>query len=551
MSRLIAIFLIGLTAVGVLEVINFGKQAELLIYHLSVLPGGNELLREPLGNGQPVTLRADTGDSLAIELDTKGKQIGGVLTIAGSNGRATLRMFDDKTLGPGERDCATGVSGGWECKVFWRITRPRTERLPLFPAADTVTIDSVTFSTTSIPRAPATTFAALLLFLALLVVLSPLIIMARRVSHRLELLILIGLSAAWIATTGAVSALAIAAFLALGYLLVRLELRRRETRASILLLAVGFVALVLFYFKVLSPYASAAFGQSSSLALPLGLSYFGIRLIDVIFAARAGTLKEVSIIEFFGFMLHPSMLAAGPITTLGEFRRARIADWSITDYGSGIARCLVGLVKKSAADLLLAPGVMKLTQTVALHPDTINARVIWPMLLGQLLYIYLDFSGYTDLALGTGRALGWRLPENFNWPLAKSNLQRYWQSWHMTLSNWVMRRVYFPAFMESRSPILAAVCAMLAIGVWHQPDFAWTAWALHHGIGLGVTIKCRDVGFREGGILARCASTPRGRVTMGLLGWAFTVSWVALGLSYTLFDNYLISFSAIRGAFRF
>jgi alginate O-acetyltransferase complex protein AlgI len=348
-----------------------------------------------------------------------------------------------------------------------------------------------------------------------------------------------------------VSALAIAAFLALGYFLVRLELRRREKRTSILLLAVGFVALVLFYFKVLSPYASAAFGQSSSLALPLGLSYFGIRLIDVIFAARAGTLKEVSIIEFFGFMLHPSMLAAGPITTLGEFRRARIADWSITDYGSGIARCLVGLVKKSAADLLLAPGVMKLTQTVALHPDTISARVIWPMLLGQLLYIYLDFSGYTDLALGTGRALGWRLPENFNWPLAKSNLQRYWQSWHMTLSNWVMRRVYFPAFMESRSPILAAVCAMLAIGVWHQPDFAWTAWALHHGIGLGVTIKCRDVGFREGGILARCASTPRGRVTMGLLGWAFTVSWVALGLSYTLFDNYLISFSAIRGAFRF
>jgi alginate O-acetyltransferase complex protein AlgI len=366
-----------------------------------------------------------------------------------------------------------------------------------------------------------------------------------------ELFVLIGLSSAWIATTGVVSALAIAAFLALGYFLVRLELRPRETPTSILLPAVGFVALVLFYFKVLAPYASAAFGQTSSLALPLGLSYFGIRSIDVIFAARARTLKQVSAIEFFGFMLHPSMLAAGPITTLGEFRRARITDWSITDYGSGIARCLVGLVKKYSADLLLAPGVLKLTQTVALHPDTVSARVVWPMLLGQLLYIYLDFSGYTDLALGTGRALGWRLPENFNWPLAKSNLQRYWQSWHMTLSNWVMRRVYFPAFMQSRSPILAAVCAMLAIGVWHQPDLAWTAWALHHGIGLGVTIKCRDVGFREGGILACWASAPRGRVTMGLLGWAFTVSWVALGLSYTLFDNYLISFAAMRGAFRF
>jgi alginate O-acetyltransferase complex protein AlgI len=549
MSRLIAIVLVGLAAVGILEAINFGKQAELHAYHLSVSPDGNELLREPFLAGRPVTLRADAGDSLDIELDANEKQIGGVLTIAGSNGRATLP--DDKILGPGERDCATSVSGGWECKVFWRITKPRVERLSLLPTVDAVTITSVAFSTTSIPRAPATTSAALLLFLTLLVVLSPLIVMTRRVSLRLELLILIGLSAGWIATTGVVSALSIAAFLVLGYFLVRLELRRRKTRASILLLAVGFVVLVLFYFKVLAAYASAAFGQTSSFALPLGLSYFAIRLIDVIFAARAGTLKEVGTIEFFGFMLHPSMLAAGPITTLAEFRRARITDWSVIDYGAGIARCLVGLVKKSSADLLLAPGVLKLTQTVALHPDTVSARTVWPMLLGQLLYIYLDFSGYTDLALGTGRTLGWRLPENFNWPLTKSNLQRYWQSWHMTLSNWVMRRVYFPAFMESRSPILAAVCAMLTIGVWHQPDFAWIAWALHHGIGLGITIKCRDVGFRQGGIFARCVSTPRGRFTLGLLGWAFTVSWVALGLSYTLFDNYVISFSAIRGAFRF
>jgi hypothetical protein len=95
---------------------------------------------------------------------------------------------------------------------------------------------------------------------------------------------------------------------------------------------------------------------------------------------REMEVKEVGTIEFFGFMLHPSMLAAGPITTLAEFRRARITDWSVIDYGAGIARCLVGLVKKSSADLLLAPGVLKLTQTVALHPDTVTARTVWPML---------------------------------------------------------------------------------------------------------------------------------------------------------------------------
>jgi alginate O-acetyltransferase complex protein AlgI len=423
--------------------------------------------------------------------------------------------------------------------------------LPLYPADEAVTIDSVTFSTMSTLRAPATTFTGLLLFLTVLVLLAPSIVLTRKVSPELELFALTSLSAAWIATTGAVSALAITAFLAIGYSLVRLELDRKDKQTSNLLLVTGFVVLVLFFFKVVAPYTSAAFGQTSPLALPLGLSYFGIRLIDIIFAARARTLKTLNPIEFFGFMLHPSMLTAGPITTIAEFRQARIESWSVVDYASGIARCMVGLAKKFLADLWLAPLVLKLTQTIALHPEAANARIVWPLLFGQLLYIYLDFTGYTDLALGTGRALGWRLPENFNWPLARSNLRRYWQSWHMTLSNWVMRRVYFPAYMDSRSPILASVCAMLTIGVWHQPNFGWTAWALHHGIGLGVTIKFLEVAFRKGSPLARFDKLPAGRVVTQFFGWALTMSWVALGMSYTLFDNYALSFSALRGAFRF
>jgi alginate O-acetyltransferase complex protein AlgI len=550
MSRLVTILFLCLTIVGIVETISFSQRDDLHIYRLSASPKGDELRREPIHAGQSVTLDADTGDWLAVELDARGSQTAGVLRITGHGGRALLGSQDRRVLASGEPDCAAIATDNWQCKIIWRANRPE-ERLPLYPADRAVTIDSVTFSTVSTLRAPATTFAGLLLFLAVLLLLAPLIVLARQASPGLELFALTSLSAAWIATTGTTSALAIAAFLAIGYSLVRLELHRKGKQTSNLLLVTGFVVLTLFFFKVVAPYTSAAFGQTSPLALPLGLSYFGIRLIDIIFAARARTLKTLNPIEFFGFMLHPSMLTAGPITTIAEFRQARIDSWSVVDYASGIARCLVGLSKKFLADLWLAPLVLKLTQTIALHPEAANARVVWPLLFGQLLYIYLDFTGYTDLALGTGRALGWRLPENFNWPLVRSNLRRYWQSWHMTLSNWVMRRVYFPAYMDSRSPILAAVCAMLTIGVWHQPNFGWTAWALHHGIGLGVTIKFLEVSFREGSPLARFDKLPAGRVVTQLFGWALTMSWVALGMSYTLFDNYVLSFSALRGAFRF
>jgi alginate O-acetyltransferase complex protein AlgI len=550
MSRLITIVIVCLAAVGIVEAVSSGNKIGIHLYHQSLSPDGGALLREPIHADQSVTLRADAMDWLAIELSARGMQGVGALVISGRDGRAKLRLLSPRILAAAEPDCTAVSGGGWQCTIIWRASRP-DERLSLYPADDAVTIDSVTFRPVSVLAASATTFAGLLLFLVLLLLLAPLIVLTRRVSSRLELPILIALSSIWIATTGVMSALAIAAFLAVGYLFVRLELRREGTQNSILFLVIGFVVLVLFYFKAVAPYAATVFGQTSTLALPLGLSYFGIRLIDVIFAARARTLMHLTAVEFFAFMLHPSMLAAGPITTISQFRRARIADWSITDYGSGIARCLVGLVKKLSADLVLAPLVLAHTQAVALHPEIANARMVWPMLFGQLLYIYLDFTGYTDLALGTGRALGWQLPENFNWPLVRSNLRRYWQSWHMTLSNWVMRRVYFPAFIESRSTILAAVCAMLTIGVWHQPSFGWTAWAVHHGIGLGVTIKFIDFAFGEGGPLVRFASVPIGRITTQVLGWAIAMSWVALGMSYTLFDNYFLSFCVLRGAFIF
>jgi hypothetical protein len=100
--------------------------------------------------------------------------------------------------------------------------------------------------------------------------------------------------------------------------------------------------------------------------------------------------------------------------------------------------------------------------------------------------------------------------------------------------------------MQSRSPILAALCAMLTIGMWHQPNFGWAAWALHHAVGLGLTIK-----LRERKIFAMPPDRPIAGAAIYLAGWAFTMSWVALGMSYTLFDNFSLSLSVIRAAFRF
>jgi alginate O-acetyltransferase complex protein AlgI len=305
------------------------------------------------------------------------------------------------------------------------------------------------------------------------------------------------------------------------------------------------VALFLYFVKVLMPLAAPAFVtiNTFALALPLGLSFLALRWLDLAFAVRSRTRPAPALGEYIGFMLYPAVLASGPLMTLTDFQKSRIADYSIVDYGAGVARCGVGVAKKLLADAWIAPAIATSYEAFIREPGAATAALVAPMLLYNLAYIYLDFSAYADLATGTARAMGRRVPENFDWPLLRSSLRSYWQHWHMTLSNWAMRRVYFPSFIETRSTAIATTAAMLTIGLWHFPDLGWTLWALHHAAGL-VTNAAIDKAF--GAVALHNAL----RVIVGLLGWFATVAWVALGYVVTLFDNLSLSLSAFRALLR-
>ena len=98
----------------------------------------------------------------------------------------------------------------------------------------------------------------------------------------------------------------------------------------------------------------------------------------------------------------------------------------------------------------------------------------------------MEFSGYTDIAIGTGRLFGYELMENFRFPMLRPNLAEFWRAWHISLSSWVRDYIYFPILGVSRSPALAIVIAMVAMGLWHDFKPGWMLWGLHHGIGLAV-----------------------------------------------------------------
>lgn len=306
------------------------------------------------------------------------------------------------------------------------------------------------------------------------------------------------------------------------------------------------VALLLFLFVVLKvPFLSlqvslllrALNEQSLATASPLdlrwlGFSYIAFRLLHTVRDRQSGRLPVASLAEFVIYVLFFPALPAGPIDRLerflGDLRRPFLR--SVEDWGEGGRRLLVGMFKKFA-----------LADTLALVAlNEVNAAQVrgavwaWIVLYAYAFQIYLDFSGYTDIAIGLGRLMGFRLPENFNAPYGKPNLTQFWNNWHMTLTQWFRAYFFNPltrALRLARRPLpvpliifLTQLSTMVLIGLWHGVTWNFVLWGVWHGIGLFVHNRWSEWIRPQAVALA-----PRWQALLQVGGVLLTFHYVALG----------------------
>lgn len=273
--------------------------------------------------------------------------------------------------------------------------------------------------------------------------------------------------------------------------------------------------------------------QPASFRLPptawLGLSYVLFRLLHILLDARRNQLPDLDLRSAVIYALFPPSLIAGPIDRWPRFKTDLDRFGSAFEFrfvGSGAWRILIGAFKKFVLAGFLAKLPLDLTQ----YPDRTPFPVLWLALYGYGLLLYFDFSGYTDMALGVAQLFGFTLPDNFDAPYLKTNLARFWQSWHMTLSSWARDYVFLPLARTLRlkadwlppngAALISHLVTMLVIGLWH--GFAWTfvVWGLWHGVGLFVV--------KVWGDFARARHIRRTR-WMTASGWLITFNFVMLG----------------------
>jgi alginate O-acetyltransferase complex protein AlgI len=256
--------------------------------------------------------------------------------------------------------------------------------------------------------------------------------------------------------------------------------------AQAVLILVAFKYLVFFsevYRDVAGLAGFPVLGPVPRVILPLGVSFFTFEFIH--FAAdcyqgkiaRAGPGRYAAFIFFF-----PTMIA-GPIKRYQEFvPKLESARFDPGMVSRGVTRILAGLAKKHV-----------LADTFTLWSDKLNTGALygasgldvagWVLAYG--MKIYFDFSGYSDIAIGSSALFGIEVPENFHWPYLSRNIAEFWRRWHISLGRWVFDYVYIPLGGSRKGEYRTAANLMTAFavsGLWHGAAYNFVAWGLWHGL---------------------------------------------------------------------
>jgi alginate O-acetyltransferase complex protein AlgI len=282
---------------------------------------------------------------------------------------------------------------------------------------------------------------------------------------------------------------------------IQIEKKQGGNRAKWLWFSIGFTCIILFFFKYYDFFTwnvnevARAFDSDISLSalhliLPIGLSFFTFQSLSYVIEVYRGNQKaERHLGIYANYVMFYPQLVAGPIerpqNLLHQFHEKH--SFSYDDVTSGLRLMAWGLFKKA----VIADNLAKFVSPVYDNPGNFDGGVLLVATLFFSFQVFCDFSGYSDMARGAARVMGFKLTLNFDRPYAATSLSDFWRRWHITLSTWLRDYVYEPVAMARRDKgiygvVLALMLTFLISGLWHGANWTFVVWGLLHGLGLSI-----------------------------------------------------------------
>lgn len=281
--------------------------------------------------------------------------------------------------------------------------------------------------------------------------------------------------------------------------LIRKAVDRSDAKSASRLTKLG-VALgigVLFYFKYLNFFA-ASFAKflngiglqvswsTLNIVLPIGVSFFTFKLISyVIEIHREKVQPSDSFLEFATYIAFFPTIMSGPIDRPGKFlpqlRKCHEFDYNLTI--DGCQQILWGIFTKMVIADNLAPIT---TDAWAIYPEKSSWELIYALLLSPI-QVYADFDGYSNMAIGVGKILGFSITKNFDHPILARNVSEYWRRWHISLTGWITDYVFMPLNVAFRNLgkfglLLAISINLVVIGMWHGANWTYALFGIYHSL---------------------------------------------------------------------
>lgn len=255
----------------------------------------------------------------------------------------------------------------------------------------------------------------------------------------------------------------------------------------------------------------------SSIVLPVGISFYTFQSMSYAIDLYRGDARRArSFIDFACYVSMYPQLVAGPIVRYSDVaEQLRQRAHTLENFVAGFTRFNYGFAKK----ILLANPAGSIADAV-FEAGSLDAPLAWAGVLGYAFQIYFDFSAYSDMALGLGRMMGFRFPENFNSPYQSKSLAEFWRRWHISLSTFLRDYLYIPLGGNRKGAgrtYTNLLFVMLVGGLWHGAQWTFVAWGGLHGLVLAAERW------------SKAHLAPRGLTLPRPLAWAVTMTVVLAG----------------------
>ena len=318
---------------------------------------------------------------------------------------------------------------------------------------------------------------------------------------------------------------------------IRIEQKRGGTGKKNLIFTIIMNLFILGFFKYfgfLMDTINAITGANihyTALSLPIGISFYTFQALSYIFDVYKKTVEpQRNLLRFSLYLSLFPQLIAGPIVRYRDVAdQLENRDCDLEKFGNGAIRFIFGLGKK----VILANNLGALYQTITALPDSkVSVVTYWIGIAAYTFQIYFDFSGYSDMAIGLGKMLGFDFIENFNYPYISKTITEFWRRWHMSLSSWFREYVYIP-LGGNRVTVPRHILNLLIVwsltGLWHGANWNFVLWGTYYGVVL-ILEK-----YVTGKYIAKAPDWLKHVYTMlvVMIGWVFfSITDISKALSY-------------------